>query len=222
MQLLQEKEDTGARKKTSKVWKYFIKEGAFVKCTVCKRKLKYHSNTSPMLNHLKTHPLPKEPRASTSSTGGGHDESDDTDQNLEQRQTTLVQYARPKLTPKMRKDITRLLVNVIVKDTRPLALVSGRGFKELLHYFQPDYIIPSHATLWKYINLQYDQLREQLSDGIKDQSISLTTDIWTSSTMMPYITVTAHYISDTWEMQSKVLVTCLMPERHTRPTSHRG
>ncbi|KAJ8364857.1 hypothetical protein SKAU_G00136880 [Synaphobranchus kaupii] len=50
---------------------------------------------------------------------------------------------------------------------------------------------------------------------MKDQSVSLTTDLWTSPTMEPYITVTAHYLSATWEMKAKVLRTCLMPERHT-------
>ncbi|KAJ8381066.1 hypothetical protein SKAU_G00018440 [Synaphobranchus kaupii] len=50
---------------------------------------------------------------------------------------------------------------------------------------------------------------------MKDQSVSLTTDLWTSPTMEPYITVTAHYLSATWEMKAKVLRTCPMPERHT-------
>lgn len=47
------------------------------------------------------------------------------------------------------------------------------------------------------------------------QSVSLTTDLWTSSTMEPYITVTAHYITDTWKMKAQVLCTSIMPKRHT-------
>ena len=54
-----------------------------------------------------------------------------------------------------------------------------------------------------------------MGDELKEASVSLTTDLWTSPTMMPYITVTAHYLTDTWVMQAKVLCTCLMPQRHT-------
>ncbi|KAJ8414397.1 hypothetical protein AAFF_G00052670 [Aldrovandia affinis] len=33
--------------------------------------------------------------------------------------------------------------------------------------------------------------------------------------MEPYISMTAHYLTATWEMKGKVLRTCLLPERHT-------
>ena len=118
------------RKKTSTVWKYFTREaGNFTRCTICKAMIKYHNNTSSMLNHLKIHPLPTPSRVASDEAGNA---SEDTGQ---QRQTSLGEYAKRKLTQTRRRDITRLLVNVIVKDTRPLALVSGIGFKEMLHFF---------------------------------------------------------------------------------------
>jgi hypothetical protein len=46
-------------------------------------------------------------------------------------------------------------------------------------------------------------------------SISLTTDTWTSNANKIYITVTEHHIDKTWNMNSNVLVTREMPERHT-------
>ena len=33
--------------------------------------------------------------------------------------------------------------------------------------------------------------------------------------MEPYITVTAFYITDTWQLKAQVLCTSMMPERHT-------
>ncbi|XP_051989511.1 zinc finger BED domain-containing protein 4-like [Xyrauchen texanus] len=50
---------------------------------------------------------------------------------------------------------------------------------------------------------------------MRGPSVSLTTDLWTSSTMEPYITVTTHYITDTWKLKARVLCTSIMPERHT-------
>ena len=45
--------------------------------------------------------------------------------------------------------------------------------------------------------------------------ITLTTDIWTSIATESYITVTAHYIDDNWELQAFVLETMPFPDRHT-------
>ncbi|XP_071374223.1 E3 SUMO-protein ligase ZBED1-like [Centroberyx affinis] len=112
---------------------------------------------------------------------------------------------RPALTDKKRQQITGLLVNFIVKDIRPLAAVHGEGFREMLHFFEPGYTVPSYATLWATITHQYDTLRENIEKEMKGRTVSLTTDLWTSSTMEPYITVTVHYITDTWKLSAAYL-----------------
>ena len=43
----------------------------------------------------------------------------------------------------------------------------------------------------------------------------LTTDIWTGLAMESYLTVTAHYIDKSWELQAFVLETLPFLERHT-------
>lgn len=91
--------------------------------------------------------------------------------------------------------------------------MSGDGIK-YIHFLEPGYVIPSHTTLWNTITHQYDELRAQLASEMKDPSVSLSTDLWTSPTMEPYITETVHYVNTTWEMKAKVLHTCVMPERH--------
>ena len=45
--------------------------------------------------------------------------------------------------------------------------------------------------------------------------VGLTSDIWTSAATQGYITVTAHFISDGWELCSQVLLTREMGEHHT-------
>lgn len=56
---------------------------------------------------------------------------------------------------------------------------------------------------------------EKIVEEMRDQTVSLTIDLWTSSTIEPYITVTAHYITDTWKLTARVLCKSMMPERHT-------
>lgn len=85
----------------------------------------------------------------------------------------------------------------------------------MLKFFEPGYEVPSYSTLWNTIKHQYDSLRENIMREMKGQSVSLTTDLWTSTTMDPYITVTAHYITDAWKLKARMLCTSMMSERHT-------
>ncbi|CAM4597671.1 unnamed protein product [Leuciscus chuanchicus] len=119
------------------------------------------------------------------------------------------------MTDNRRRKITDLLVNFIVKDVRPISTLSGEGFKDIIQYFEPGYTIPCHRTVWSNIMHQYNTVRATIMDEMKDLSVSLTTDLWTSCTMDPYITITAHYITDSWELKSRVLRTTVMRERHT-------
>ncbi|XP_036338534.1 zinc finger BED domain-containing protein DAYSLEEPER-like [Rhagoletis pomonella] len=44
---------------------------------------------------------------------------------------------------------------------------------------------------------------------------ALTTDAWTSTAVVSYITITTHFIDDNWELRSYVLETFDHPQRHT-------
>lgn len=48
--------------------------------------------------------------------------------------------------------------------------------------------------------------------------VALTSDCWTSRTTVPYMTVTAHYLDESFDMVSKVLQTKVLDERHTGET----
>ena len=63
----------------------------------------------------------------------------------------------------------------------------------------------------------YQVEREKLEAELRvvDRHVGLTSDIWTSAATQGYITVTAHFIFDGWELCSKVLLTREMGERHT-------
>lgn len=45
--------------------------------------------------------------------------------------------------------------------------------------------------------------------------VALTTDIWTRRTIQAYLTITAHYLTEDWKMETEVLLTREMPEHHT-------
>ena len=47
------------------------------------------------------------------------------------------------------------------------------------------------------------------------EHVAITTDLWTSLQMKSYCGVTAHYISETWELTSTLLETFELPAAHT-------
>ena len=44
--------------------------------------------------------------------------------------------------------------------------------------------------------------------------MALTTDLWTSHATEAYLTITVHFIDAQWNLISRVLQTCEMPEWH--------
>nr|XP_055027769.1 zinc finger BED domain-containing protein 4-like [Misgurnus anguillicaudatus] len=131
------------------------------------------------------------------------------------KQTSIGEFCKRPITERRRQVITDLLVDFIVKDIRPLSAVSGEGFRGIINFFEPSYTVPSNATLWKTIGHKYDSLKADIASEMKGKNVSLTTDLWTSCTMDPYITITAHYINELWKLKSRVLCTTIMPGRHT-------
>ena len=73
-------------------------------------------------------------------------------------------------------------------------------------------ILCLHTHVSKVCCDLYDTQKDQISNC---GHVALTTDIWTSATIHAYMTVTVHFINDSWQLLSKVLVTEKMPERHT-------
>ena len=96
-------------------------------------------------------------------------------------------------------------------------IVEDRGFCEYVVHLDPSCQLPSRCTLTR-------ELLPQLDDDVKEEvetvlssveTVSLTTDSWTSRSTENYIAVTAHYITTKWEMGSYLLERFKYSERHT-------
>ena len=101
------------------------------------------------------------------------------------------------------------VLQVIVKDMRPLSLVEGEAFIDIIEYACPGFKCPSRSWFTKQLEKAYQHALEDLKKDLKKRSskITLTTDAWTSIATEAYLGVTCHYINDNWEMVSFVLCT---------------
>jgi len=106
---------------------------------------------------------------------------------------------------------------MVALDLRPMHLVEGKSFLELMAFLEPGYKVPSSAHISTLVmrkhSVAWNALKEILSK--EAVAVGLTTDIWTSIATDAYITVSCHYISPEWEMRSFVLATKEFPERRT-------
>lgn len=115
------------------------------------------------------------------------------------------------------EEITAAMGYFIAKDMMPFQIVEKKGFKALMEKVAPKYKIPHR----KYFSEQqipqmYLKLRAEVEQALSEaQHVAFTTDLWTSGTGHPYMSLTAHYISPSWEVKSACLETVFMPEDHT-------
>ena len=113
------------------------------------------------------------------------------------------------------KKITNLMAEMLVLDLRPATTVKGVGFRRLINYLEPNYRVPSAMHMAKCVTEKYEAAKSALTEMLKEPThIALSTDIWTSIATQAYITVTAHFISPDWELNTFLLQTMSFPENH--------
>ena len=190
----------------SPVWEFFeIVSEKKVRCKLCvppaTTTLAYYGGTTSMLSHLSSHHPDK---YDESSKGSGS-------------QCELDSFVCAKKCPaECAEEITRRIAEMVARDLRPIIIVEGVGFKHLLSYVEPGYHVPSHTQVATVCRRLYNVQKERLKEEIADCShVALTTDIWTSSAVESYPTVTVHFIDKLWQMCTRVLFTKEMAERHT-------
>jgi len=105
---------------------------------------------------------------------------------------------------------------MIVKDLRPISFVEGSGFKDLMAFCEPGYNMPGRT----FFTAKLETMQAELKDSLKatlasTKFVAVTSDIWTSATNESYVSVTVHYIDNSWVLCSRVLAVMPIEDRHT-------
>lgn len=96
-------------------------------------------------------------------------------------------------------------------------MVTGKGFRELITYLEPEYRLPSATHFIHLIEQRYEAVKEKMRGILQCRAdfVAITADIWTSVATDSYLTVTAHYLNEEWEMKSAISGTLPLLESHT-------
>lgn len=200
-------------RKPSPVWDVFKKteetsDGKNIKkamCSLCDEKLAYCGGTSNLSKHIEAkHPETYEKLFGDADTRSGS-----------KKQLSMKSFQQKRCSASRSVEITRHIAEMVSRDLRPVAVVDGPGFIKLLNVLEPGYVVPSRPHIMSILRQQYLSLIEKVRHSIEMKHVAITSDIWTSTATEAYITVTAHFIDEDWNLVSRVLSTKAMPERHT-------
>ena len=199
-------EDVSSTKKgkASWVWNHFQKlPENIILCTLCNKNTAFSSTTS-MAYHLKhLHDL-NDPAVQSLSTFSSKKASS--------TKITSCGFTQ-KISKREQRTITRKLTEMIAADMLPPHMVHGRGFRKFLGYICPGYIIPHRTTIVRsFLPKIYLEVKENVKKQLSSAShITYTTDLWTDDYCHNnYMTVTAHFITSAWVLDSFILTTTIV------------
>ncbi len=112
---------------------------------------------------------------------------------------------------------TDAVTKYICKDMVSFYTVEKQFFKELINTLDSQYELPGRSYFsYTAIPRAYNRVRGELQQAISTvEHFSLTTDMWSSTKMTPYMSLTFHFIDTEWKLVSKCLQTSFLPEDHT-------
>ncbi|PNX75230.1 HAT family dimerization domain-containing protein [Trifolium pratense] len=115
---------------------------------------------------------------------------------------------------KSREDLARM----IILHEYPLSIVDHVGFRTYSEGLQPLFKVPSRNTIKNDIIKIFQNEKGKIMGQLDKigSRIALTTDMWTASNQKKgFMVITAHYIDDDWNMQSRILTFVYVECPHT-------
>ena len=80
----------------------------------------------------------------------------------------------------------------------PTETVTEHGFRNLMSFIEPNFVMPSRTNITDIINAQYLSAKQKVLSVLANcTNVALTTDSWTSCHNKLCVTVTAHFVSPT-------------------------
>lgn len=98
-----------------------------------------------------------------------------------------------------------------------MSMVEDGAFREFVRFLEPQYKVPCRKT----VTDRLESVKAEPTKVVKDEmatssAVSVTTDIWSSLSNEPYISFTASYITEDWQLVSRSLANKPKEIRHTQ------
>ena len=191
-----------------------------VKCKLCKKiVVTSQGNTSNLFHHLQYNHVVEFEEVKKARRVQEAAKSASRQQSLTEAFANTQKYER---TSKRWIEITNAIGYHVAKDMAPIATVECKGFKHLMKTVDKRYGLPSQKYFSKtVIPSMYRPEREKVAAELRYiKHVAATSDLWSSRTMDPYISLTVHYIDENWKLRTRVLA--YFPSDHTGEMVEQG
>ena len=113
------------------------------------------------------------------------------------------------------EELTKNVVGFVVGTVQPLSIVEDKDFIKMVNGFDSYYKVPCTKTLKDRISSAYETGTDILKDQLLQlENISLTLDAWSSSAHIPYLGITAHWVTFKFEPYELLLSMEELPYPH--------
>ena len=221
-------------RKRSSIWTFFTtaENTKFATCSVCLKEVprggqstKSYTTTN-LINHLKSK-HPEEYKNYEELKVTKEKETNSKDRQSSGNEAKLKQVTLPEARDLLKpwdindhraKSIHIKIAEMIALDCQPYSLVEDVGFKALVRALEPKYQIPSRryfceTVIPEMVCTMESRIKSKL-EGM--QYVSFTTDVWSSDVNSDsLLSLTAHWIDDSFNPLSAVLQAESLEERHT-------
>lgn len=208
-------------KKKSFIWHNFTvsEDTKFAKCKTCGQAVSRGGttgrtfNTSNLVNHLKKNHIDEYKKYVESvEAAKAKDSSTDKQAKHQFRQLTMGETvdkgAKWDINDPRAQRIHTKIGEMIALDFQPFSIVEDAGFSRLLGSVESRYNIPSRRYITETVMPKiHDRTKNAVFQEITDvPNISFTTDIWsTDVNMHSLLSLTAHWITESFERKSAIL-----------------
>ncbi|CAB4484443.1 unnamed protein product [Rhizophagus irregularis] len=195
--------------KVSWVWDYFVKkqnESGEVRAYCqfilengekCSKHYKYDGSTGNLSYHAIKHGITPPTESITS-----------------ENKSMPTQSTMSNINGQKEKELSTL--RWILLTTQPLSTVTNKAYIEHMHIIDPIFTVPGAKKIRMMIARSYGYNRDKLKLLLKTaQSISLTTDLWSSRSKHGYLGLTATWINKDFEIMDVLLEISYFPTPHT-------
>ncbi len=117
-----------------------------------------------------------------------------------------------------KKQLDEALITMIAQDMQPLSIVDDKGFRNFCNAMDRRYQVPRRVQLCDVLLPEiFDKVQGQMKKKLGlANSVSLTTDLWTSTNNSGFMTLTCHWWNEGEEkLDSAILDCCRIHGRHT-------
>ncbi|KAL5233439.1 hypothetical protein ACI65C_000849 [Semiaphis heraclei] len=119
-------------------------------------------------------------------------------------------------SPERTEIIHQAVAKMVALNQLPISFCSSAGFHYFMSIVEPNYKAIKEEALKKRLYALKTDIKEKVKEKLRSaQSVSCTSDCWSSLSQQSYITIGAHIIDTQWCPISFTLTTHELHERHT-------